>query len=202
MKKQIDGVENFCSGSGVATDETSLYALALSMWKDFDSQDVSRKLAMGNLGWALFAQLAGQYRAASEEARMVRGGLAPWQERLARDMIEASLDSEVSMEALSEACGVSRAHFARAFRRTMGLPPHQWLLSRRVERAKELLRRDDFSISLVADICGFADQSHLSRVFRKFAGVSPSAWRRQNAKGDASHVERAPRNSCGIARAA
>ncbi len=107
-----------------------------------------------------------------------------WQERRAKELIEESLDGNVSLDVLAEECGLSRAHFSRSFRQSTGMPPHQWLLSRRVERAKDMLCGNGDAISDIAARCGFADQSHLSRVFRKFVGVSPLAWRK-------SHMQRA-----------
>jgi AraC family transcriptional regulator len=73
---------------------------------------------------------------------------------------------------------LSVSHFSRAFRRTMGVAPHSWLLARRIEVAKERLRDCRLSLSDVALACGFADQSHLTRVFTRMVGVSPGAWRR------------------------
>ena len=81
--------------------------------------------------------------------------------------------SEVARE-----CRLSVSHFSRAFRRSMGVAPHNWLLTRRVEAAKEKLRDDRLSLLDVALVCGFADQSHLTRVFTRIVGVSPGAWRR------------------------
>jgi methylphosphotriester-DNA--protein-cysteine methyltransferase len=66
----------------------------------------------------------------------------------------------------------------RAFRRTLGVAPHNWLLARRVEAAKEKLRDGRLSLLDVALACGFADQSHLTRVFTRMVGISPGAWRR------------------------
>jgi len=66
----------------------------------------------------------------------------------------------------------------RAFRRTTGLPPHRWLLRHRVEKAKALLRESALPLHDVALECGFADQSHLTRVFTRWAGQAPGTWRR------------------------
>jgi AraC-like DNA-binding protein len=60
----------------------------------------------------------------------------------------------------------------------MGIAPHRWLLNRRVELAKDLLRDRESSLSEIALRCGFADQSHFTRVFTRRAGVSPGSWRR------------------------
>jgi AraC-like DNA-binding protein len=64
----------------------------------------------------------------------------------------------------------------------MGIAPHNWLLTRRIEVAKEQLRSSQLSLSDVALACGFADQSHFTRVFTRMVGVSPGAWRR--ARGE------------------
>ena len=68
--------------------------------------------------------------------------------------------------------------FSRAFRRTAGAAPHHWLMTRRVEAAKEKLRDSRLSLLDVALACGFSDQSHLTRVFAGMVGLSPGAWRR------------------------
>jgi AraC family transcriptional regulator len=77
---------------------------------------------------------------------------------------------------------LSVSHFSRAFRRTMGVAPHSWLLARRIEVAKERLRDCRLSLSDVALACGFADQTHLTRVFTRMVGVSPGAGRSTNSE--------------------
>ena len=79
---------------------------------------------------------------------------------------------------LAEECGLSPRHFARAFRQSTGVPPHRWLMRHRVQRAKELLRRQALSLADIALRCGFADQSHFTRVFSREVGFSPGQWRR------------------------
>ena len=112
-------------------------------------------------------------------ARSVLGGLAPWQFRRAEVLLLDEVRAERSLAEVAESCGLSAGHFARAFRATTGLPPHRWLVRRRVERAQELLEVSNLSLSEIALTCGFFDQSHLTRVFRSVAGASPGAWRRQ-----------------------
>ena len=92
----------------------------------------------------------------------------------------ACLGSTGSIHAkdLSAVAQRSTSHFSHAFRRTLGVAPHKWLIEQRVVLSKEKLRDDDFSLSDVALECGFSDQSHLTRVFRQAVGVSPGAWRR------------------------
>jgi AraC-like DNA-binding protein len=84
---------------------------------------------------------------------------------------------------LAAACGLSRSHFAHAFRATTGVPPHKWLLLHRVRHACEMMERTDTCLAEIAHSCGFADQSHFSRTFRSVMGNSPAVWRRERRSG-------------------
>ncbi len=108
-----------------------------------------------------------------------RGGLAPWQLRCATELMIARLGADMSLSEPAGACGLSTGYFARAFRQSMGMPPHRWLLLQRVLCAKSLLRDADRSLIDIAATCGFADQSHFTRVFTGVVGASPGAWRKQ-----------------------
>jgi AraC family transcriptional regulator len=79
---------------------------------------------------------------------------------------------------VARACGLSRGHFTKAFRVATGLTPHQWLQRYRVDKAKTLLLNPSSSIAEIAGACGFADQSHLTRVFSRLVGSTPALWRR------------------------
>ena len=111
-------------------------------------------------------------------SRPVRGGLAPWQEKRAKDLILADLVGSTSMAEIAAACGLSASHFARSFRKTTGFAPHAWLLRARIRQAMTLLGRRDTTLASIARDCGFADQSHFARVFTRQTGRSPTAWRR------------------------
>ena len=87
-------------------------------------------------------------------------------------------DGEITVMQLAAACGLSGHHFSRAFRHSTGVAPHQWLLQRRIEKAKQLLRQSRLPLSEVAAVCGFAHQSHFTRAFARLVGVSPGRWRR------------------------
>lgn len=117
------------------------------------------------------------FRPAREEAAP-RGGLATWQERRAITYMDERLDQSFPVSAVADACGLSVNHFSRAFRRSMGKPPHRWLLDRRIDRARELLRDTEVSLADIALACGFAEQSHFTRVFTRTVGIPPGAWRR------------------------
>ena len=109
----------------------------------------------------------------------VGGGLAPWQGELAAQLLLRDLSADPRVTELARRCGLSRSYFTKAFKVSMGLPPHRWLMRRRIQRAQELLERTDDSICAIAAACGFADQSHLTRIFHAAIGTSPAAWRRE-----------------------
>jgi AraC-like DNA-binding protein len=113
-----------------------------------------------------------------EQAAGTRGGLAPWQLRRAEALMSENLSVQVSLGKVAEECGLSVRHLARAFRQSTGVPPHRWLLDRRVERAKELLPNGKLSLSDIALACGFGDQSHFTRTFTAAVRLSPGVWRR------------------------
>ncbi len=105
------------------------------------------------------------------------GALAPRRLRLAEEHIEANLSRDLPLAEIASVAGLSEAHFARAFRRATGDPPHRFVLRRRLERAKALLRHTEEPVSQIALACGFASHSHLSTRFRRLVGVTPSAFR-------------------------
>ncbi|MDD0842725.1 helix-turn-helix domain-containing protein [Pseudomonas sp. Gutcm_11s] len=102
--------------------------------------------------------------------------LSAWQERQAKQLLEANLNSGLSIMELARECGLSRCHFSRAFHGSTGMSPHQWLTRQRLQRAQQLLLGTR-SIADIAQDCGFADQAHLSRVFTRQTGMPPSLWR-------------------------
>jgi transcriptional regulator GlxA family with amidase domain len=93
----------------------------------------------------------------------------------------ADLMEDVPLSRLAERCGLSTRHFARAFRQSTGVPPHRWLLNHRVGYAKELLCNPALSLAEIALACGFADQSHFTRIFTSVVHLSPGLWRRMQA---------------------
>lgn len=107
-----------------------------------------------------------------------RGGLAGWQLRRATEYIEAHHDRDIALADLAALCGLSDDHFARAFRRSVGMPPYRYQLRLRLERAQILLRRDELPLAAVAAMVGFARPQGLTRLFLRELGVTPLRYRR------------------------
>lgn len=90
-----------------------------------------------------------------------------------------TLGQPFSVGVIADACSLSPRHFRRLFNATYGVTPLQWLMQRRVERSKQLLIETNWDVGTIAAHCGFADGSHLARVFRRSQYESPAAYRRK-----------------------
>jgi AraC family transcriptional regulator len=163
---------------GDSVDDATVRNIGGSLVSAFATPERLSRLFMDHVTLAVAAHVAQTYGGLQPAARPVQGGLAPWQEKRAKAMLAADLTGAVSLHEIARDCGLSVSHFSRAFRRSTGMAPHAWLLSRRVDAAKQMLRTGRGSLAEVAGACGFADQSHFTRVFSRHVGVSPGAWRR------------------------
>lgn len=122
--------------------------------------------------------LASNYGGMRSACRVVHSGLAAWQQRKVKEMMREHLVEGIALDELAKACRLSTSAFVRSFRRSLGMPPHQWLVQRRIERSMELMRDRSMSLAEIALSSGFADQSHFTRSFGRRMGCSPGAWRR------------------------
>lgn len=94
------------------------------------------------------------------------------------DYVQANLDQPLTLAALAAQTGYSPYHFARRFREATGASPYQFVLRQRVNEAQRLLRAGQLPLLSVALACGFANQSHMTRLFRRYLGVTPGAYHR------------------------
>jgi AraC-like DNA-binding protein len=108
----------------------------------------------------------------------VSGGLATWQANRVRTYIADNLTETIAVEDLALLVGLSVSYFSRAFRASFGEAPYVHVLRQRIARACDLMVTTDEPLSQIAVACGLADQSHFTRLFRRFHGVTPHAWRR------------------------
>jgi AraC family transcriptional regulator len=108
-----------------------------------------------------------------------RGGLAPWQVRQVIRHIDASLASTLRTRDCAKISRLSASHFSRAFKVSFGETFARYISRRRTERAQEMMMMTDERLCQIALSCGFADQSHFTRVYHRQVGSSPASWRRQ-----------------------
>ncbi len=104
-------------------------------------------------------------------------GLPPHKLQKVLDYIDANLSQELSLERLANQVGLTPYYFARLFKQSIGKSVHQYVIHRRVERAKQLLKQSELTIADVAVECGFANPSHLALHFKRIVGVSPKQFR-------------------------
>ena len=130
-------------------------------------------------GRAVAAALAANHaaRPLRSPIKLSRGGLTPARLRRVLDRIEAGLPSPLPLASLAAEAGMSPFHFAREFQRAVGVPPHQYLIRRRLDRAVLLLARRNMPLADVARAAGFAHVSHLARQMRRLTGLSPARFR-------------------------
>ena len=163
---------------GIGVDDQVLQGLGHALLPAFGCSDQVSRLFVDHITLAVAVHTAQAFGGMKVNERAQRGGLAPWQERRVKEYLDANLDGDVSVMLLARACEVSSKHFSRAFRQSTGTSPHQWLMQRRIDKAKQLLRKPALPLAEVAIACGFADQSHFTRVFTRSIGLSPGQWRR------------------------
>lgn len=158
-------------------DERLRSLASLLLYEDVSGSHCDR-FFRDQIALALVVHLSIAHGAIVDISNIPRGGLAPWQVRRAKEMMTASLDRDIGLADVARQCGLSLSHFSRAFRNSLGSPPHEWLTHRRVDAARSMMRASPMPLCEVALACGFADQSHFTRVFSRQTGSSPGAWRR------------------------
>jgi AraC family transcriptional regulator len=164
---------------GVGVMDQVVQQLTRLILPAFDHPDHVSELFADHISLALGSHIARAYGGMRSVIAPRRGGLAAWQERRAKELMSANLRGNVSSTDLATECLLSAGHFARAFRHSTGLSPHQWLIQSRIEKAHALLREGILSLAEIARACGFADQSHFTKAYARRRGISPGAWRRQ-----------------------
>ena len=159
-------------------DDIVIHRLATAMLPALARPERANGMFVEYMSFALAAHVARTHGGLRELGGPPKGGLARWQERRACELMVARLDGELSVRDLATECRLSTSHFSRAFRQTTGMPPHRWLLRRRIEAALELMRDGRKTLADIALATGFASQSHFSDVFKRQMGMSPASWRR------------------------
>ena len=140
-------------------------------WSEPGERLLTSSLASELLDHALLSQVG------MRSGLQLKGGLAAYQRRQLVDMIEQQLAEPLNIGQLAAHCALSPYHFARMFRQSFGVPPHQYLLARRLARARDLLRNSALGLGDIALACGFASASHFANRFKQTLGGTPGEYR-------------------------
>lgn len=134
-----------------------------------------------SLAIALAARLVSCYSSGQLNFPNTNDGLPAWRLRRVTEFIEENINSELSLADLATIAQFSEYHFSRMFKLSTGLTPHRYVMERRVARAKELLSQSQISIKEISTSVGFADQAHLTTVFKRLTGATPKQYRERTA---------------------
>ncbi len=160
------------------TNDPVLGHLAHAVADSLDMPGTLNTLFVEQMGLAIGTHLARRYGNAAQHDLDRKGTLSPAHLARAKELLMQKANLGVSIAEVAQACNLSRGYFIRAFSRTTGRTPHQWLLDQRVAEAQRLIETTSMTLAEIAAACEFSDQSHLSRVFAKVVGHAPGAWRR------------------------
>ena len=153
--------------------------IGLLLKTELETSGIGSRLYTESLATALSVHLLRHYCAFEQKIPTYSGGLPKYKLRQAIEFINENLDKEIRLADISTLLDMSQHYFCRQFRQSMGIPPYQYVLQQRMERAKWLLKQQKLSIADIALECGFANQSAFSNAFRKVMGVSPKAYQQK-----------------------
>src|SRR6202162_598268 len=154
-----------------------LSAMVAAVHEEMVAGFPSGRLFLDSVEQAMAVTLVSGHAVRHRPVRISRGGLGPARLRRIRELVQAKMEDELSLDEMAQSVGLSTAHFARMFRKSTGETPHQFVLRQRLERAKAMLRSPDERILDVAVACGFKTQQHFAQVFRDVCGISPTGYR-------------------------
>ncbi|HEX7028575.1 MAG TPA: AraC family transcriptional regulator [Gammaproteobacteria bacterium] len=176
LDKDSKGIE---LPNNIAIQDNFVSQLALELKNEAEQSTVFGKLFGETAAQLLAIHLLRKHCTIRREAPECRFGLSRSQLENIREYIDTHLDLDISLETLARLCGLSAYHFARMFKVSTGLPPHQYVIKRRLEKAKQLLSDTTLPILHIAMEVGYESHSHFTSIFKKAVGCSPSEFRRR-----------------------
>ena len=173
--------------------DAKLENLAWALKAEMDEGFPTGRLYTESIATAIACQLLREHSTSSpRRAQLRQGVMAAFRLRRVLSFIEDNLNSDLTLSAIAEVSGLSVSHCQKAFCRSMGVSVHQYVIRRRVERAKNLLANERLSLSEVALAVGFSHQSHMALQMRRLLGVSPARIRNGNGSNERTRPTKAP----------
>lgn len=157
-------------------EDALIQNIGLTLLAEAESDTPSGHLFTDSLIQTLTLHLLSNYSTA-KNATIVNGGLSGYKLRRVKEFIAENLEADLSLAEIAAVAELSQFHFARAFRKTTGLTPQQYVMQQRIEQAKLLLSNAELPIVEISLRTGFKNQSHFTTLFRKFTKLTPKTWR-------------------------
>lgn len=162
-----------------ATPDPLVHQIGLALKRALENSGNASRLYAETMTNALMVHLLQYYSAQQVKLPTYEGGLSKHKLQRIVDYIHAHLDRDLSLKELAAVVQMSAHYFCQLFKQSTGITPHQYVIRCRIERAKELLIQGKLTISDVAKIVGFVDQSHFHRHFKRLVGITPKAFLQQ-----------------------
>jgi AraC family transcriptional regulator len=169
---KIEILNEFC------TRDPEIQRLALRLWSEYQAHDIASGMSAESLGIQMAVHLLRKYSTMRRPSHSSPGELSPTAYERAVDYIEANLANDLTIQDIADALSMSASHFAHSFKQTSGVTPHQFVMERRIEVAKALLRETTLPIANLSSRVGFSTHSHFCVTFQRLTGETPSAYRR------------------------
>jgi AraC family transcriptional regulator len=164
-------------------DDPLIRELVMALCAEMRRQDQSHAPYALALAAALSAHIVRNYSVDRLRRPEPQGGLSMPALRRTLRYVEDNLGEELSIHKLASVADLSASHFARAFKSSTGMAPHEYLLNCRIARARQLLLNRSARLAEVALLSGFCDQAHMTRCFRRFLGTTPASLARSMLAG-------------------
>jgi AraC family transcriptional regulator len=164
----------------MGTFDPLIYGIGISLKAEIESGAPTSSLYIDSLTNTLAAHLLRKYTSRTDPQTLLGDRVLQHNFTQVINYIEAYLEQQIELEQLAQIAGMSRFYFCRLFKESVGLTPHQFVIKRRIERAKQLLSSSKLSIAEIALACGFANQDHLTRYFKRWTSRTPGVFRQQS----------------------
>jgi AraC family transcriptional regulator len=154
-------------------EDPLLQGILLTLKQEMMTGGLNTQLFIDQLKTTLVMHLLRSYGVRKAEVKTYSDGLPRYRLNQAIDYIAAHLDQNLELADLAQQVGMSQFYFSRLFKQSLGITPHQYVIRQRVERAQQLILRGELGLAEIALECGFANQGHLNRHFKRLTGVTP-----------------------------
>ncbi len=161
-------------------DDPWISSLCQQIIMPLNWQDNADQITLSSASDMLLVHLLKHYCSDYGKLPDTKGGLSPYAKRQILDFIESHLDRALTLQQLAETVHLSEYHFARMFKVSFGVPPHQYVTERRLNQAARLLQDRNLTLAEIALRCGFSSQSHFSNRFKAFYRVTPASFRKSH----------------------